>query len=75
MDIGPFKSLCFILHGLRPRGLKQSLDLGPFKIKFHLLKIFLTTFSEVPGLKTWHYVHEKKGLDSQIPKIQESQFS
>ena len=32
MDLGPFKNLCFILHGLRPRALKLSLDFGLFKI-------------------------------------------
>ena len=31
--------------------------------------MFLITFWEVPGLKTSHYVHEKKGFDSQIQKI------
>ena len=30
--------------------------------------MFLITFSEHPGLKTWDYVHEKKGFDSQIQK-------
>ena len=59
MELGPLhglggsiKSLCFILHGLRPTALKQSLDLGLLKIKYHLLKMFLITFSEVAGLKT-----------------------
>ena len=30
--------------------------------------MFLITFWEVPGLKTWHYIHEKKDFDSQIQK-------
>ena len=37
--------------------------------------MFLITFWKVSGLKTSHYVHEKKGFDSQIHKIQKSQFS
>ena len=37
--------------------------------------MFLITFWEVPDLKTWHYVYEKEGFDSQIQKIQKSQFS
>ena len=37
--------------------------------------MFLITFWEVPGLKASHYVHEKKGLDSNIQKIQKSKFS
>ena len=28
MDLGPFKNVCFILHGLRPRALKQNQDLS-----------------------------------------------
>ena len=48
MDLGPVKSLCYILHGPRPRALKQSLDLGVFNIKYHLLEMFLITW-EVPG--------------------------
>ena len=66
MDLGPFKNLCFILHGLRTRALKQSLVLGLFKIKDNLLAKFLIIFWEVPGSKTRHYVHEKKAFDSQI---------
>ena len=68
MDLGLFKTLCFILHGLRPRALKQSQDLGLFKIKYLLLTMFLITFWDVHGLKTSHYVHEKKGFDLQIQK-------
>ena len=52
MDLGLFKTLSFILDGLRPRALKQSHDLGLFKIKCYLLTMFLITFWEVPGLKT-----------------------
>ena len=37
--------------------------------------MFLITFWELPGLKTSHYVDEKKGFDSQIQQIQKSQFS
>ena len=36
--------------------------------------MFLITFWEVPGLKTSHYVHEKKGFDSQIQKIKNLNF-
>ena len=68
MDLGLFKTLCFILHEPRPRALKQSQDLGLFKIKYLLLTMFLITFWDVHGLKTSHYVHEKKGFDSQIQK-------
>ena len=75
IDLGSFKKLCFILHGLWPRALKQSQDLCLFKIKYHLMTMFLITFWEFPGLKTWHYVHEKKGFDSLIQEIQKSQFS
>ena len=75
MDLGLFKTLCFILHGLRLRALKQSQDLGLFKSKYHLFRMFLTNLWEVPGSKTSHYGHEKKGFDSQIQKIQKYQFS
>ena len=44
IDLGPFKKLCFILHGLWPRALKQSQDLCLFKIKYHLMTMFLITF-------------------------------
>ena len=52
MDLGTFKCFCFILHGLRPRDLKESPDLGLFKIKYHLLKMFLIILGDVPGLRT-----------------------
>ena len=48
MDLGPVKSFCYILHGLMPRALKQSLDLGVFNIKYHLLEMFLIAW-EAPG--------------------------
>ena len=74
MDLVPFKNLCFILPGLRLRALKQNQDLGVFEIKYYLVTMFLITFWEVPGLKTWHYVHEKKGFDSHIQNTKISIF-
>ena len=55
MDLDLFKTLCFILHGLRPKALKQSQNLDLFKIKYHLLTMFLINFWEVPNFKlyTW----------------------
>ena len=73
-DLGRIK-LSFILHGLRPRALKQGQNLGLFKIKYHLLKMFLITFWKVSGLKTLHEVHEKEGFSSQIQKNKNSQYS
>ena len=49
---------------------KNKVNINFFKVKYHSVTMFLVTFCEVTGLKAWHYIHEKKGFDSKIQKIQ-----